>query len=107
MSAVYASILEGTQPRLRQVPPNRSRSTIATRKPGSPSRGSMFPEPAPTITRSYSIIAGGYEPRPVGGHRVGQCRKPLEEVTTRRGDARKLKQTECRRERLTGSTTQR
>ncbi len=51
-SAVYTSIFDGMQPRLRQVPPKRPASTTAIRQSASSWPGSMFPLPAPTITRS-------------------------------------------------------
>lgn len=51
-SAVCTSIFDGMHPRFRHVPPNRSLSTTAIRQPSSSFAGSMFPLPAPTITRS-------------------------------------------------------
>ena len=51
-SAVCTSIFDGMHPRFRQVPPNRSPSTTAIRQPANSLAGSMFPLPAPTITRS-------------------------------------------------------
>jgi hypothetical protein len=51
-SAVCTSIFDGMQPRFRQVPPNRPLSATAIRQPANSLAGSMFPLPAPTITRS-------------------------------------------------------
>src|SRR5580658_5866770 len=44
-------------PRFRQVPPKRSASTTAIRHPANLSACSVFPLPAPTITRSYLSVA--------------------------------------------------
>jgi hypothetical protein len=51
-SAVWTSILDGMQPRFRQVPPNLLASTTAIRHLANALSGSMLPLPAPTMTRS-------------------------------------------------------
>ena len=63
-SAATTSIFEGMQPRLRQVPPNRSRSMIALRHPASSGPKAMLPVPAPTTMRSYRVACSMPRPTP-------------------------------------------
>ena len=51
MSAAYTNIFEGMQPRLRQVPPNTSRSISATRQSSKSGVRTLLPDPVPTTTQ--------------------------------------------------------
>ena len=55
--AAYIISFFGTQPRITQVPPTRSPSTISTRAPCAAARreAATPPDPAPIVMRSYSV----------------------------------------------------
>ena len=61
-SAGSTNIFDGMHPRLRQVPPNTSRSTIAIFQSASDS-GIEFPEPLPTMIRSNRSASARQRPR--------------------------------------------
>ncbi|CAB4931333.1 unannotated protein [freshwater metagenome] len=55
-SAAYTNIFEGMHPRFRQVPPNTSRSTMATSMSSKSGVRIEFPEPVPMMSNSWCAI---------------------------------------------------
>ena len=60
-SALRSSALVGMQPQLRQTPPGRSSSTVATESPSCAQRmaATYPPGPVPTTTTSNGWVAMG------------------------------------------------
>ena len=54
-SAVYTNIFVGMQPRLRQVPPKTSFSTMATRRLSHSGVSKLLPDPVPMMMTSNSV----------------------------------------------------